>query len=74
MSIDKINEVMSLTDDLAPCCASIACRLYGHQLDLIDEHRAALHHAERLFSAVTADNPEFTRLVKKQYLDWLMTR
>ena len=73
MSIEKINEVMALTDDLAPCCASLACKMYANQLDLLESHRDALYHAERLFTAICADQEQFTKLVKRQYLDWLAT-
>lgn len=74
VSIDKINEVMALTEELDPCCQSLACKMYGHQLDLLDEHSAALHHAGQLFEALVSNDTAFTRRVKKAYLDWLGTR
>jgi hypothetical protein len=71
MSIQQINEVMAITEEMPQCCGSLALRMYHHQLELIDEHRELLHHAEQLFTALCIDDRARIRAVKDAYMNWL---
>jgi hypothetical protein len=62
---------MAITEEMSPCCGSLALQMYHHQLELIDQYRELSRHAEELFTALCIDDPARVRRVKDAYMNWL---
>lgn len=71
MSIQQINQVMAITEEMPPCCGSLALQMYHHQLELIDQYRELSRHAEELFTALCIDDTARVRRVKDAYMNWI---
>ena len=71
MSIQQINQVMAITEEMPRCCGSLALQMYHHQLELIDQYRELARHAEELFTALCIDDPARVRRVKDAYMNWV---